>query len=61
MKNFFIGIIVAVILFGIFILSYKLNNKIPKPEGCEEIDESCIDCSNPLCRNKVNKKENEKK
>lgn len=56
-----IGIGIALILFIIFIISYLLNKKVPKPDGCDEVDEHCLDCSNPLCRNKkIDKKENEK-
>lgn len=55
MLNALIAVFIAVVLLGIFILSYKLNKSMPKPDNCEEIDESCINCSNPLCRNRVEK------
>lgn len=56
----FMSIVVAGVLLLIFIFSYKMNKRIPKPKGCEdleEVSESCIDCSNPLCRNRIEKKE----
>ncbi len=53
MVQFICGLLIAAVLLGIFILSYVLNKRTPKPEDCEEIDESCINCSNPLCRNRI--------
>ena len=50
-----VALILFVILTGIFILTYVLNKKVPKPEGCEEIDESCLNCSNSLCKHNPQK------
>ena len=50
--EFIIALIVLIVCSGIFILSYVLNKRVPKPEGCDEIDESCLNCTNSLCKNK---------
>ena len=59
------GPIVAVIIFValtvIFIVSYRMNKKVPIPEGCEEIDESCFHCSNMLCKHNPNKEKEDLK
>lgn len=52
------AIILFVILSGIFILTYVLNKRIPKPDGCDEIDESCMNCSNTLCKHSKKNNEN---
>ncbi len=52
------AIIIFVILFAIFIISYRLNKKVPRPDDCQELDENCINCQNPLCQFK---QENEDK
>ena len=57
--EFIVALIILIILSSIFILSYVLNKRVPKPEGCDEIDESCLNCSNSLCKNKP-KNEDEK-
>lgn len=57
MPDFVIALIVLAVFAGIFVLSYVLNKRTPKPEGCDEIDESCLSCSNTLCRNKPKNKE----
>ena len=55
-----VAIIIFVVFTGIFIITYVFNKRVPKPEGCEEIDESCLNCSNSLCKqNPKRKKEND--
>ena len=47
---------IALALLTIFVVSYLLNKKIPKPEGCDE-DIECLECKNSFCR--FNKKSDE--
>lgn len=42
------AVIFLTILIGIYITTYILNNKTPKPEGCEELAE-CSACHNFTC------------
>lgn len=54
-----VALILFVVLTGIFVLTYVLNKRVPRPEGCEEIDESCLNCSNTLCKHRPKKDEEE--
>lgn len=48
----FLAIGVVVLLVVIFFVTYILNKKTPKPEGCEDIlisDENCGACNNTAC------------
>jgi len=43
---------ISVLLLIIFFVTYILNKKTPKPEGCEDIlisDENCGACNNTAC------------
>ena len=42
-------------LVGAFVGSYLLNKKTPKPEGCENIDDSCEGCQITSCPNRKEK------
>lgn len=42
------GAIILVVLIGIFIFSYLLNKRTPKPEGCQNLDE-CEGCQLVSC------------
>ena len=53
--------IAAIILFVCLCvfcgLGYYLNKKTPKPEGCEELSESCAGCKIKDCMHRVTKEE----
>ena len=51
------AIIVVVVLVVIFVLSYLLNKKVKKPEGCEEMNEQCMHCSITSCINNKTKED----
>ncbi|MCH3977347.1 MAG: hypothetical protein LKE36_07235 [Bacilli bacterium] len=51
-----IAIGIIALLLGVFILSYILNKRTPKPEGCEEIDKECATCSIDSCAFNKNEK-----
>ena len=38
-----------IILVGIFIGTYILNKRTPKPEGCKSLDEDCKICGVTSC------------
>ena len=50
--------IVLVVLIAIFIVTFVLNKKTDKPEGCEEMDEQCMHCSITSCSHNKKKEEN---
>lgn len=56
-----IAIIVIVLLVAIFFISYVLNNKTPKPDGCRDLIEegNCQTCKVTDCALKIVKKEKE--
>ena len=55
-----LAVIFMITLIGAFIGSYLLNKKTPKPEGCENLDESCEGCQITSCsHHKANKEEDE--
>lgn len=59
-----IRIIVAVLLVAflvaLFIFTFLLNKKTPKPEGCENIGEECEGCQMTSCSHyKKNNQEKE--
>lgn len=61
MEKYFIAGGLLVALVGIFILTYILNKKTKKPEGCDEEITECIGCKVTLCPKhpeKKDKKEN---
>ena len=47
--------IIMVSLVGAFVGSYLLNKKTPKPEGCENVEESCEGCQITSCPNRKEK------
>ncbi len=50
---FIISIAIIVLLLVIFIVSFIINRKMPKPEGCSDIeinDNNCGACNNLDCR-----------
>lgn len=44
-----IAVLIVLVLVGLFITSYLLNKKTPKPEGCQEITSSCSSCEISAC------------
>ena len=54
------AVVIMTFMIGVFIGSYLLNKKTPKPEGCENLDENCEGCQITSCsHHKVNKEEDE--
>ncbi|MDY4788459.1 MAG: hypothetical protein SO253_04025 [Bacilli bacterium] len=49
------AIIVLVVLITVFIVTFLLNKKVERPDGCEELNEHCVHCNITSCLN--NKKE----
>ncbi len=43
------GIAVFAALVGIYLLTYFLNKKTKKPEGCEIVSENCHSCQVTSC------------
>ncbi len=43
------AILVVVVLGAFYGVVYYLNHKIPVPSGCEDISESCKNCSISSC------------
>ena len=54
--------IVLAVFSGIFILTYVLNKRTAKPEGCKELPSECEGCKVEYCafKNSIEKKETEK-
>ena len=58
-----ISIALIVGLVALFIISFLINKRTPKPKGCEDIEvteENCLNCGRYDCkvRNKLIDKEN---
>jgi hypothetical protein len=45
--EYIIGVVIIVAVIGIYVWTYSLNQKIEKPEGCEEV--SCSGCKVDNC------------
>ena len=58
------SIIVAILLFvglgAIFAIGFHLNQKTPKPEGCEKLLADCEGCRIATCPHHPHHKEGEK-
>jgi len=54
-----IGIGIIAILVFLFIFSYMINKRQPKPEGCQSLEENCEGCSVTTCLNRKEKNDNE--
>jgi len=54
--------LIAILLVGgaifLFIFTYLLNKRTPKPEGCENLSEECEGCQILTCSHRIEKKEN---
>lgn len=44
-----LAVVVVVISVGLFIFTYLLNKRTPKPEGCESIGSECEGCQITSC------------
>lgn len=58
MKYIYAAIII-IVLVVIFVFSYLLNKKTPKPDGCEDVEGTCEGCQILSCSH--NPKNNEGK
>jgi hypothetical protein len=47
MWEYILAIAIIVVIVGLYFWSYKLNEKIEKPEGCEDV--SCSGCKIDNC------------
>lgn len=56
MNQIIAGVLVLGTAIGLFIASYLLNKKTPKPQGAE-LDPGCEGCSDILCNNNPAHKE----
>ena len=53
-----IAVGVVVISIGLFIFTYLLNKRTPKPEGCKNFESECEGCQMTSCsHHSANKKE----
>lgn len=55
-----IAIILMVVLVGVFIFSYILNRRTPKPEGCEDMSATCESCQIISCSHHPSTQNNDK-
>ena len=52
-----LAVVLIVVLVGLFIGTYILNKRTPKPEGCEEVGAECEGCQITSCSNYKAKEE----
>lgn len=57
MEKVIFAIIIVGVAVGLFIFSYLLNKRTPKPEGCESLSEECEGCSILTCSHRIEKEE----
>ena len=57
--RYILGALLLIVLIGLFIFTYLLNKRTPKPEGCEGLEENCEGCQITSCLNRKEKKEEE--
>ena len=57
--RYILGALLVIVLIGLFIFTYLLNKKTPKPEGCENLEENCEGCQITSCLNRKEKIEEE--
>ena len=55
----FTAILWMALLIGVYIASYLLNKKTPKPEGCEDLLSGCSGCNDISCSHNSAHKEEE--
>lgn len=54
-----LAVVIIVVSVAIFIATYILNKRTPKPEGCEDVTSECEGCQITSCSH--HKNNNEKK
>ena len=52
-----IAVLIVLVCVGLFIGTYILNKRTPKPEGCENIGSECEGCQITSCSHHQNKNE----
>ena len=52
-----LAVLIIVVCVGMFIGTYLLNKRTPKPEGCENIGSECEGCQITSCSHYQNKNE----
>lgn len=55
-----LAIIILLVCVGLFIGSFILNKRTPKPEGCENLGSECEGCQITSCSHYVEKNEEKK-
>ena len=55
--KFVYALIVFAVVSVLFIVTYVLNKRTPKPEGCENIGSECEGCQITSCSHHQNKNE----
>ncbi|MCI5745665.1 MAG: hypothetical protein MR270_05220 [Erysipelotrichaceae bacterium] len=53
-KQIIIACVIILVCVALFIFSYLLNKKTPKPEGCENEGIECEGCQMTSCSHHVN-------
>lgn len=48
------AVLFALVLGGVFALSYYMNKKTPKPAGCEDLTAECHGCAITSCEHHPN-------
>ena len=57
-----LAVVIVLVCVGLFIGTYLLNKKTPKPDGCENLGEECEGCQMTSCSHYIKKENtNEKK
>ena len=55
-----LAVVIVLVCVGLFIGTYLLNKKTPKPDGCENLGEECEGCLMTSCSHYVEKTEEKK-
>lgn len=55
-----LAVVIVLVCVGLFIGTYILNKRTPKPEGCENLGEECEGCQMTSCSHYVEKTEEKK-
>ena len=48
-----LAVVIVLVCVGLFIGTYLLNKKTPKPDGCENLGEECEGCQMTSCSHYV--------
>ncbi len=52
-----LAVVIILVCVGLFIFSFILNKRTPKPEGCENIGNECEGCQMTSCSHYISKEE----